>query len=193
MTKKLIGTLVVCALILTACLPKKSSSPQTTSDQASSTSVPDAWLTFKSDQADFQVSYPPTWKVEEQHTATSRGLKIYPTEGFAYVVVHAYKDDRLKTDDGMKQAVQELKDALQNDPDVNLTGFVGKKEQGSNVGGYVATGTETRFDKDWKFEEKGLMDTFGKVVLTHSALLPEIDDQSWQIIYLIENSFQVSD
>ena len=194
MNKRIIGTLVICSLILTACTAKKPPLPptQTSSETpASSVSIPDTWTTFKSDQYGYQVSHPPSWKIEEQHTATSRGVKIYPEQGFAYLIIHAYRDDRLTTNDGMKQAVQELRDALQNDPDVKLTGFSGKKEEGSNVGGYIATGTETRFNKNWKFEEKGLLDTSGKVVLAHGALSPEIADESWQVIYMIEKSFQI--
>ena len=106
------------------------------------------------------------------------------------VLITALKDEKLKDTAYMKSSMQEFKQKIENDPStVQLATFRDKVE--GNTGGFIAIGEEKRSGVNWYFEQRGLMNTNGRILLFHGAAQSNVYKQYTGIISEIIESFTI--
>lgn len=148
------------------------------------------WRTHTNDQTGYTVKIPSHWKVTETPSETSREINIAHPKNKALVQITALKDEGLKDMNYLKSSVAEFKARLENDPDITELGQF-KDQYDKDTGAFIARGFEKRNDKDWYFEQRGILSTKGRVVLMHGAVLGTLNKEYLNIIADIMDSLKI--
>ena len=148
------------------------------------------WETYKSDQYGYTVRIPQGWKVTDNPSQNSRETTIMHPGAQVIVLITALKDEKLKDTAYMKSSMQDFKEKLENDPQtIQVAKFQDKVE--GNTGGFIAIGEEKRSGVNWYFEQRGLMNTNGRILLFHGAAQSNVYKQFTGIISEIIESFAI--
>jgi len=157
-------------------------SSEKTVDQASL-----AWISYSSQDYGYSLGHPEGWSVSDVPADDHREIKVMDPAGRAFVLISAYQDPSINSVENVEIAISYREEA------VNVNGTVDKFESGieGEVGGYLATGTETFNDFTVKFQERGLFGTNGKILLFHGVVVPEYMSQYSSVVTKIIESFQL--
>lgn len=158
------------------------------SDTSVSSNV--VWETFKSDQYGYTVRIPEGWKVTDNPSENSREITVMHPGAQAIVLITALNDEGLKDTAYMKSSMQDFKEKLENDPQTLQVAKFQDKIEG-NTGGFIAVGEEKRSGVNWYFEQRGLLNTSGRILLFHGAAQSNVYKQYKDIISEIIESFTI--
>lgn len=148
------------------------------------------WETYRNDQIGYIVEIPKGWKVTNTPSESSREISIVHPQGKALVLITALRDEGLKDINYLKNSVAQFKAKMENDPTITkLADF--KDQYDKDTGTFIARGLEKREDRDWYFEQRGVLSTKGKVVLMHGAVLGTLNKEYVNVIADIMDSFRI--
>lgn len=181
---------IVVALVIGVGIVGKSLMQKTVQRQSSS--LPAGWQTYKNDTYGYSVSYPKDWKAEDKSSNTSRRTTVYDPKGTAYIDIQAFKDDSMKDQDAIQKAITAMEAKLRSNPALTVKQFKGQApKSGEKVGGYIAAGEETIKGVSFSFDNRGLLDTYGKVLLFHSSAKKDLAKDLNPTLSQIVKSFTV--
>lgn len=148
------------------------------------------WEDYKSEEYGYSLKLPVGWLVKDNPKENGREITVTHPQGKVIVIITALKDENLKDLDYMKESIKAFKDKLENDPTIlQIANFADQVEE--DTGGFIAIGEEKRLDKNWYFEQRGLLGTSGKVLLFHGATLSPLYNDYKDVITKIIVGFKL--
>lgn len=144
-----------------------------------------SWESYKSDEYGYLLTKPVGWSVKDTPMENGREITIAHPQGKVVVIITALKDENLRDLDYMRNSIAAFKEKMENDSTMKVAKFVDQVE--GDTGGFIAVGEEKKMDKNWYFEQRGLLGTSGKVLLFHGATLSSLyNDYKDAITRIIE-------
>src|SRR3989344_3437298 len=130
--------------------------------------LPVGWQKYTSGEFGYSVAYPEGWNVREENTGGSRDLLIVAPEGTAFVRISGFKDSSLSSQEAVEASMAEYKASFDNKPNEKLEGFQSKME--GKIGGFQASGLMIANDIQYRFLERGLLATNGRVLIMRGSV-----------------------
>jgi hypothetical protein len=166
--------------------PADSGTEKSSNGEVSSGQV--KWKEYKSASFGYKVSLPQAWTAKEQ-TGEGGGPDILFSEpqGLAFVRVRGLYDSQINSPEAIKASIDEYKNSFASQGET-LTNFKTGEVQ-NNVGGFFAFGEFKINDISYRFEERGLLATNGKVLIFRASAIPQAYDATIPLMQKIMTSF----
>jgi len=145
------------------------------------------FVNYSSSEYGYFLSHPLGWSVENVPSKTHREIKVKDPKGVAFVLIAAHIDPNISSTTDLEGAISSRESAIKSS--VNVDNF--EKSVQGEVGGYLATGSETFNGITVNFQERGLFGTTGKILLFHGAVVPEYMNNYGAAITQIIDSFKL--
>lgn len=163
-------------------------SSSTTDDGVSSDQV--QWKEYKSAPLGFTVSHPVAWVVKEQSDEGGPDVLVSESQGFAFVRIRGLFDASLSSPEAVKASIEEYRNSLPTQQDTKITKFAASDVEG-NIGGFIALGEFMISGVTYRFEERGLLATNGRVTIMRAAAVPRAYDLTIPLMEKIMESFRL--
>lgn len=197
MLKKIFG-LVIAVTLLSGCvkvdekgqlIKKLEASSQVSQEQLSSIKE---WVIYKNEEVGFSLVHPSNFEVSENISETERYISVTGEGGRVFVAISAFKDESLTKEGGLEEALTKKEADLKSNSEYEVKDFAKQLSEDKKVGGYMAVGRMVFVEGGRMiFEERGMMDVYGKMILMHGASVPELaEDNLWKIRAIME-SFKI--
>jgi len=147
-----------------------------------------SFVNYSSSEYGYSLSHPKGWSVENVPAKDHREIKVKEPNGRAFVLIAAYKDDRIGNEVSLEEAIASRENAVRSSAS-RIDNF--EKTIQDDIGGYIATGVETFDNFTVVFQERGLFGTTGKIILFHGAVVPDFANDYDDVITQIIESFQL--
>ena len=130
--------------------------------------LPEGWQKYSSGEFGYTVAYPDTWNLSEKNSDGSRDLLIVIPGNKAFVRITGYKDFSLSSKESVETSIEEYKASFNDKPNEQLEKFQSKME--GEIGGFEAAGLMLTNDIQYRFLERGLLATNGRVLIMRGSV-----------------------
>jgi len=177
MTKKIVIGVGVIAIIIVILLISGAlkfnfsatrSQPESETVDTQETPLPEGWQKYSSGEFGYTVAYPDVWNLSEKNSGGSRDLLIVIPGDKAFVRIAGYKDSSLSSKESVEASIEEYKASFNNKPNEQLEKFQSKIQ--GEIGGFEATGLMLVNDVQYRFLERGLLATNGRVLIMRGSV-----------------------
>jgi len=130
--------------------------------------LPEGWQKYSSGEFGYTVAYPDTWNLSEKNSDGSRDLLIVIPGNKAFVRITGYKDFSLSSKESVEASIEEYKASFNDKPNEQLEKFQSKME--GKIGAFEAAGLMLANDVQYRFLERGLLATNGRVLIMRGSV-----------------------
>ena len=130
--------------------------------------LPEGWQKYSSGELGYTVAYPDTWNLSEKNSDGSRDLLIVIPGNKAFVRITGYKDFSLSSKESVEASIEEYKASFNDKPNEQLEKFQSKME--GKIGAFEAAGLMLANDVQYRFLERGLLATNGRVLIMRGSV-----------------------
>lgn len=131
------------------------------------------WKEYKSDKFGYKVSIPASWTIDEK-VGQNGGPEILISEPkkFAFVLIRAFYDASVNSPENVEKSINAFQKSVSSQPGTIIEKFeTGEIE--NNTGGFIYSGEFKISDVTFRFEEKGLLSTNGRILIFRSAAVKD--------------------
>lgn len=148
------------------------------------------WEVHENEEYGFSLVVPLGWEVIENISETERYISVVKGEDEAFVAIRALKDESLTEEGGLEKGINKREAEMKGSSEYVIDNFLKQMKEDKTVAGYMAVGKMNlaKMNEELMFEERGMMDVYGKVILMHGASQPElVEDYMWQMRVVMES------
>ena len=130
--------------------------------------LPEGWQKYTSGEFGYTIAYPSDWNLKENNNAGSRELLITAPGGSAFVRVAGFIDPSINSAEAIEASMVEYKASFNDKPNEQLEKFQSKMQ--GEIGAFEATGLMLANDVQYRFLERGLLATNGRVLIMRGSV-----------------------
>ena len=130
--------------------------------------LPEGWQKYTSGEFGYTIAYPSDWNIKENNNAGSRELLITAPGGSAFVRVAGFIDPSINSAEAIEASMAEYKASFNDKPNEQLEKFQSKMQ--GEIGAFEATGLMLANDVQYRFLERGLLATNGRVLIMRGSV-----------------------
>ena len=130
--------------------------------------LPEGWQKYTSGEFGYTIAYPSDWNIKENNNAGSRELLITAPGGSAFVRVAGFIDPSINSAEAIEASMVEYKASFNDKPNEQLEKFQSKMQ--GEIGAFEATGLMLANDVQYRFLERGLLATNGRVLIMRGSV-----------------------
>lgn len=124
------------------------------------------WQTYKSDGYGYSLSYPQDWMAKENSASETQ---VNSPDAKAFVFVTALMDPSLGGEGALAKSIDEYEKSIKAKTDTKVYEFKGEAQD--QIGGFILAGETYLNDASYRFEERGLLATNGRVLIMRGMVL----------------------
>ena len=130
--------------------------------------LPEGWQKYTSGEFGYTIAYPSDWNIKENNNAGSRELLITAPGGSAFVRVAGFIDPSINSAEAIEASMAEYKASFNDKPNEQLEKFQSKMQ--GEIGAFETTGLMLANDVQYRFLERGLLATNGRVLIMRGSV-----------------------
>ena len=130
--------------------------------------LPEGWQKYTSGEFGYTIAYPSDWNIKENNNAGSRELLITAPGGSAFVRVAGFIDPSINSAEAIEASMAEYKASFNDKPNGQLEKFQSKMQ--GEIGAFETTGLMLANDVQYRFLERGLLATNGRVLIMRGSV-----------------------
>ena len=130
--------------------------------------LPEGWQKYTSGEFGYTIAYPSDWNIKENNNAGSRELLITAPGGSAFVRVAGFIDPSINSAEAIEASMVEYKASFNDKPNEQLEKFQSKMQ--GEIGAFETTGLMLANDVQYRFLERGLLATNGRVLIMRGSV-----------------------
>ena len=130
--------------------------------------LPEGWQKYTSGEFGYMIAHPSDWNLKENNNAGSRELLITAPGGSAFVRVAGFIDPSINSAEAIEASMVEYKASFNDKPNEQLEKFQSKMQ--GEIGAFETTGLMLANDVQYRFLERGLLATNGRVLIMRGSV-----------------------